>query len=243
MRSGFHGELEQLEADLQAEGALVLRSLRGAMNALTRADLELADEVIAFDDEVDAAYLGIERGIESLLARQTPVAGDLRRVLAVFRVNMHLERMADYAVTVAKLAKLAEGLRAEQRLLDALEEMGDRVEQMIRAALVSFRERDVEQARRLTELDDAVDVSNRRAVEEVLALLPAPAPAEPASALAGGSAEPAAHGADADRVEWGLRMLMASRCIERIGDHAVDVGEQTVYLVTAEFRQLTDASH
>ena len=220
MRLTFVDELEQLEDGIHEEGALVLRSLRAALNALTRGDLELADEVIAFDDEVDAAYVGIETGVESLLARQTPVAGDLRRVLAAFRVNMHLERMADYAVTVAKLTKLAGDLPAEQRLLDAIEDMGTRVEEMIRVALVSFRARDVEQARLLGDLDEAVDISNRRAVEEVIAL-----------------------GSDAERREWGLRMLMISRCIERIGDHAVDIGEQTVYLVTAASEQFTDASH
>jgi phosphate transport system protein len=220
MRLSFQDELEQIEHTLQAEGTLVLRSLRGAMNALVQTDFELADEVIAFDDEVDAAYISIEQGVESLLARQTPVAGDLRRVLAVFRVNMHLERMADYAVTVAKLTKLAEGLPSEQKLVDALEEMGARVEEMIQVALDSFRQRNVEQARSLSELDEAVDITNRRAVEEVIAL-----------------------GADADRREWGLRMLMVSRCIERIGDHAVDIGEQTVYLVTAQFAEFTDASH
>jgi phosphate transport system protein len=220
MRLTFQDELEQIEASLQAEGTLVLRSLRAALNALAQTDFELADEVIAFDDEVDAAYIAIERGVESLLARQTPVAGDLRRVLAVFRVNMHLERMADYAVTVAKLTKLAQGLPGEQKLLDALEEMGARVEDMIRVAMVSFQQRDVEQARLLSDLDEAVDITNRRAVEEVIAL-----------------------GSDAERREWGLRMLMVSRCIERIGDHAVDIGEQTVYLVTARFAEFTDASH
>jgi phosphate transport system protein len=220
MRQSFGDELEQIEASLQAEASLVLRAVRGALNALARTDFELADEVIAFDDEVDASYIAIEQGVESLLARQTPVAGDLRRVLAVFRVNMHLERMADYAVTVAKLTKLAEGLPGEQRLLAALEEMGSRVEDMIRVAMVSFQQRDVEQARLLSDLDEAVDITNRRAVEEVIAL-----------------------GADADRREWGLRMLMVSRCIERIGDHAVDIGEQTVYLVTAQFAEFTDASH
>ncbi|MGZ4389574.1 MAG: phosphate signaling complex protein PhoU, partial [Gaiellaceae bacterium] len=202
MRVTFHEELEQLEAALHAEGSLVLRSLRSALNALVRHDLELADEVIRFDDEVDAAYVGIEEGVESLLARQTPVAGDLRRVLAVFRVNLHLERMADYCVTVAKLTKLTEGLPSHARLLEALEEMGTRVEDMIRVALVSFQQRDVEQARLLSDLDEAVDMTNRRAVEEVIAL-----------------------GADPETREWGLRMLMVSRCIERIGDHAVDIGE------------------
>jgi phosphate transport system protein len=220
MRLSFQEELEQLEAALQEEGSLVLRSLRASLNALESHDLELADEVIAFDDDVDRAYIGIEEGVQSLLARQTPVASDLRRVLAIFRVNMHLERMADYAVTVAKLTKLVEGLPRGSRLLGALAEMGTRVEEMIRVALASFQRRDVEQARTLADLDEAVDVTNRRAVEEVIAL-----------------------GADPDAREWGLRMLMVSRCIERIGDHAVDIGEQTVYLVTAEFREFTDASH
>ena len=176
--------------------------------------------MIAFDDEVDAAYLGIEEGVQSLLARQTPVATDLRRVLAIFRVNMHLERMADYCVTVAKLTKLAEGLPTDAALIEALDEMGGRVEDMIRVALASFAQRDVEQAHLLADLDEAVDVTNRRAVEDVIAL-----------------------GSDVERREWGLRMLMVSRCIERIGDHAVDIGEQTAYLVTAEFREFTDASH
>ena len=106
MRVSFTEELSQLEAGLQEEGDLVLRALRSALNALARGDSELADEVIAFDDEVDRRYVEIETGVQSLLARQTPVAVDLRFVLAVLRVNLHLERMADYCVTVAKLTKL-----------------------------------------------------------------------------------------------------------------------------------------
>ena len=106
MRVTFTEELSQLEAALQEEGDLVLRALRSALNALARGDEELADEVILFDDEVDRRYIEIEEGVQSLLARQTPVAVDLRFVLAVLRVNLHLERMADYCVTVAKLTKL-----------------------------------------------------------------------------------------------------------------------------------------
>jgi phosphate transport system protein len=106
MRTTFQEELDLLEATLQEEGALVSRALRGALNALDHRDAELADEVIAFDDDVDARYVRIEEGIQSLLARQTPVASDLRLVLAILHVNLHLERMADYCVTIAKLSKL-----------------------------------------------------------------------------------------------------------------------------------------
>jgi phosphate transport system protein len=220
MRITLQEELDQLEAALQEEGELVLRALRGSLGALERQDVELADEVIDFDDEVDETYLNIEEGIQSLLARQTPVAIDLRTVLAVLHVNLHLERMADYCVTVAKLTKLVAGVAADETLVEAFEEMGSRAEEMIRVALDSFAERDVERAETLVELDELIDRANRRAVKQVIAI-----------------------GGDEERREWGLRMIVVSRCLERIGDHAVDIGEQTAFLVTGEFREFTDASH
>ena len=174
--------------------------------------------MIAFDDEIDDAYFAIEEGIQSLLARQTPVATDLRLVLAMLHVNLHLERMADYCVTVAKLTKLAATGSREPRIVASMAEMGVRAEEMTRVALRSFQHRDVSRAEALVDLDELIDRANRRLAEHVLEL-------------------------DADQREWGLRMLVVSRCLERIGDHAVDIGEQTAYLVTGEFREFTDASH
>jgi phosphate transport system protein len=218
MRVGFHEELAELERSLQDEGELVVRSVQAATRALVEQDVELADEVIAFDDDVDERYFAIEEGVQSLLARQTPVATDLRLVLAMLHVNLHLERMADYCVTVAKLTRLAAGSPNEPRILAALAEMGVRAEEMTRVALRSFEHRDLQRAEALVELDELIDRANRRTVEHVLEL-------------------------DAEQREWGLRMLVVSRCLERIGDHAVDIGEQTAYLVTGEFREFTDASH
>ena len=221
MRIGFSEELAALEAGLQEEGDLVLRALRSSLNALARADMELADEVISFDDEVDKRYVAIEEGVQSLLARQTPVATDLRLVLAILRVNLHLERMADYCVTVAKLTKLMGDLNvSEPAIAGSIEDMGQRAEQMIRVALDSFADRDAEKAHTLVELDELIDRANRQATEDVLSL-----------------------GDSAEEREYGLRMLVISRCVERIGDHAVDIGEQVVYLVTGEFREFSDASH
>ena len=220
MRISLQEELDQLEASLQEEGALVLRALRGCLNALARQDAELADEVIAFDDEVDETYVRIEEGIQSLLARQTPVAIDLRNVLAVLHINLHLERMADYCVTVAKLTKLVHDTPPDPTLTEALEDMGTRAEEMIQAALDSFANRDVESAESLVEMDELIDGANRRVVHQILSL-----------------------SADPDLREWGLRMLLVSRCLERIGDHAVDIGEQTAFLVSGQFREFTDASH
>jgi phosphate transport system protein len=219
LRITFQEELEQVEAALQEEGDYVLRALRAAVNALEQADAELADEVIAFDDEIDNRYFAIQEGIQSLLARQTPVAVDLRLVLAVLHANLHLERMGDYCVTIAKLTKLVAGVEPEPRMIQAFEEMGERAEEMIRIALDSFVDRDVAAASSLVELDELIDRANRRVVTQVLELGPDPA-----------------------LTEWGLRMIVVSRCLERIGDHAVDIGEQVAYLVTGEFREFTDAS-
>ncbi len=134
-RASFQEELHSLEATLQEESELVLRSLRGAMNALRERDEELADEVIAFDDEVDARYLALEQGIESLLARQTPVAVDLRLVLAILHCNLHLERMADLCVTISKLTKLAGAFEGDAQVLESFDEMGLRAEEMVGVAM------------------------------------------------------------------------------------------------------------
>src|ERR1700733_10182825 len=188
-RDVFHEQLERLEAALQEQGLLVLRALRSSVNALYRRDGDLADEVIAFDDEIDHRYHALQQGIEGLLALQTPVAVDLRLVLAMLHVNLHLERMGDHCVTIAKLTKLSQSLTSDDSLVAGFEDVAVRAEEMIRVALASFATRD-----------------------EALR-------------------------------EWGLRMIIVSRCLERIGDHAVDIGEQTAYLVTGEFREFTDASH
>jgi phosphate transport system protein len=220
LRTTFQDELDLLEATLQEEGSLVLRALRGALNALENRDHELADEVIAFDDDVDERYVRVEEGVQSLLARQTPVASDLRLVLAILHINLHLERMADYCVTIAKLSNLVPEVEPTPRFIEGFEEMGSRCEEMIRVALDAFGNRDLVAAESLVELDELVDRANRRVVERILEL----------------------GGAERMR-EYGLRMVLVSRALERIGDHAVDIGEQIAFLLTAQFREFTDASH
>jgi phosphate transport system protein len=220
MRVGMQEGLDALEASLQEQGAVVLRALRGAVNALESQDVELCDEVIAFDDEVDQRYKRIEKSIEELLALQTPVATDLRLVLAILHDSIHLERIGDQCVTIAKLTKLASDLEPRHELVEGLTEMGDRAEEMVRIALDSLADRDVPKAVSLTELDELIDRANRRVVDQVLGMA-----------------------SSRETQEWGMRMIVVSRCLERIGDNAVDIGEQTAFLVTGEFRQFTDASH
>ena len=219
MRTAFHDRLDQIGIDLQEEGEVVLRALRGCLNAMERQDAELADEVIAFDDQIDSRYLAIEQGVETVLALQAPVASDLRRIVAMLHANLHLERIGDYCVTIAKLVKLTEGLEGDPAMLEAFGEMGTRAEEMLHVALVALDTFDVDTAESLVEMDELLDRVNRRAVEYVMQL-----------------------GADAGKREWGMRMILISRCLERIGDHVVDIGEQVAYVVTGEHREFTDAS-
>ena len=220
MRIGLQAELDSLEAGLQEAGEIALRAIRGAVDALRTQDVELCDEVIAFDDEVDERYVAIEKQVEMVLARQTPVASDLRLVLAVLHCALHVERIGDQCVTIAKLTKLSSHLGTQPAVVESLVDMGERCSEMVKVSLSALAERDVERARSLHSLDELVDRANRQVFQEVLGYV---------------------H--DAEALEWGMRQITASRCFERIGDNAVDIGEQTAFLVTGEFAEFTDASH
>jgi phosphate transport system protein len=217
-RATFNDELAHLEESLEVESQLVQRSIRGATEAVVSQDVELAAEVIAFDDDIDQSCFDVQHQVELLLARQTPVATDLRLVLAILYSNLHLERMGDQCTTIAKLTLLTEGLSADPLLLEGFREMGERAEEMTRVALQALHNRDAVLAETLMDLDELIDRANRRVVGRVLEL---------------------GH----HNLEWGIRMVLVSRCFERVGDNAVDIGEQTSFLVTGEFREFTDASH
>jgi phosphate transport system protein len=220
MRVELQQELDALEAGFQETGEIVVRSIRGVIDALRTQDVELCDEVIAFDDEIDDRYLAIEKQVELVLARQTPVASDLRLVLAVLHSGLHLERMGDQCVTIAKLTKLSSHLGTRQAVVESLVDMGERCAEMVKVSLAAFAARDVEQARSLHQLDELVDRANRQVFHEVLGYVN-----------------------DAEALEWGMRQITAARCFERIGDNAVDIGEQTAFLATGTLAEFTDASH
>jgi phosphate transport system protein len=220
MRIELQAELDSLEAGFQEAGEIVLRSIRGVVDALRTQDVELCDEVIAFDDEVDDRYLALEKQLEMTLARQTPVATDLRVVLAILHSALHLERVGDQCVTIAKLTKLSAHLGARQAVVEGLVDMGERCAEMVKVSLSAFAARDVELSRSLHQLDELVDNANRQVFHEVLGYV---------------------H--DVEALEWGMRQITVARCFERIGDNAVDIGEQTAFIVTGEFAEFTDASH
>jgi phosphate transport system protein len=220
VRRRFHEELRALEDEVQRTGTQAQRLLEQALQALTRRDLALCEAVIRGDDEVDQLYLDIERRILGLFALQTPVASDLRLLTALLHINLHLERIADQAVNMAKITKLTDGLPPIPTVLQHLEEMGALALGMVGAAMAALARRDLDLARKLPELDEPIDRLNRGMLGQVL-----------------GVSE------DKQRLEWGIRMYVVSRQLERVGDNAVDIGEQVAFLVTGEFHEFTDASH
>ena len=212
--------LDRVEAQLQEEGQRVLSAIHGAIRALAGPRRRARRRGHRLRRRDRRLFLAIEGAIQSLLALQTPVARDLRLLLAMLHINLLLERSADGCVTIAKLSRLVADAEPDPALVDVLVEMGERAEEMLRVALDSFASATSPGAESLVELDELIDRANRRFVERLVDVM----------------AEP-------ELREWGLRMVVVARTIERIGDRAVDIGEQTAYLLTAQFREFTDASH
>jgi phosphate transport system protein len=219
-RKRFHDELDALESEILGMGERAERSIEFAMTALVHKDPDLARDVLAGDDAIDATYIDIDRRILDLLATQTPVASDLRLVSAILRSNLHLERVGDMAVNIAKIVLATYELPVNDQVVSELEEMAEVVRSMLRTAMDAFARRDVALAERLQEMDEPVDRLNRNMYHQVVALA-----------------------ADPQLLEWGIQMNTVSRQLERVGDHAVDIGELVAFLLTGEFREFSDASH
>jgi phosphate transport system protein len=219
-RRHFHEQLLDLERAVQDMGVAAQDLFDLSMHALLGHDRRVCQQVIAGDDVVDTYYLEIERTIMDLFALQAPVASDLRLLTALLHINLHLERVADMSVNIAKIVNHSWGLPTNANVLERLEEMGAGALRLLAAAMDAFERRDLELCCRLTSMDDTIDRLNRGMLPQVL-------DASPDKAL----------------LEWGIGMHVVSREIERVGDHAVDIGEQVAYIITGEFVEFTDASH
>ena len=220
-RAEYLEELATLEASALGGLDLVATALARTMEAVENQDVELAQVVIADDDRIDGRYLEVHQSLITLLATQSPVATDLRLISALLHVLKSIERMGDQCVNVCKLIPLTGNYApADPRMVELILKMGTHTRTLIMQAKRSFEERDVEMAQDLVRRDDVVDELNRECFHLALEI-----------------------GDDADTREWGMTMLLAARAIERIGDNAVDIGEQVAFVVTGLFREFEDASH
>jgi phosphate transport system protein len=220
-RHEYREELATLEGRALDGLDLVVASLDRTIEAVQHQDIELAELVVADDDVIDGRYLEVHQAILTLLATQAPVATDLRLIAALLHVMKNIERMGDQCVNIAKLIPIAgHEPPADERLIKNLVTMGNATRAEIRQAKRAFGERNVDMARDLVRQDDVVDNLNKECFQLALEI-----------------------GDDADRREWAMTMLLVARAIERIGDNAVDVGEQVAFVVTGLFREFEDASH
>lgn len=211
-RTHFHAELESLEQSILEIGDRAHDMVRSAVSVLLAGDPDNVAEVLTSDSALDSLYLNVHHRWINLMARQQPMGADLRLMSVLLHLNVTLERTGAQCVNIATLARLVHGLPSTEGVKEQLFEMSDLVRPMIRTALDSFTRRDADEARLLPAMDEPVDRINRNMYREVVAL-----------------------GGDPRLLEWATHMMMASRALERIGDQAVDIGEQVVYLVTGEF--------
>jgi phosphate transport system protein len=220
-RSHFQEELAGLEEQALGGLDMVVSALDRALETVQHQDVELASMVISDDDRIDGRYLEVHQGVLSLLALQAPVAGDLRLVAAVLHIIKNMERMGDQCVNMAKMVPLAgHDPPSDERILSHIQQMGEQARQQVIQAKQAFARRNVEQAQDLVRQDDRIDRLNREVFRLALEV-----------------------GDDPDTREWAMHMMLVARCIERIGDNAVDIGEQTAFIVTGLFREFEDASH
>jgi phosphate transport system protein len=220
-RVHYQEELEQLEASALGGLDLVSESLLRTLEAVEQQDVELAQLVIADDDRIDGRYLEVHQALITLLATQSPVATDLRLISSLLHVLKNVERMGDQCVNVCKLIPLTGNEPpADPEMVKLILTMGKQTRTLISQSKRAFEERNVEMARDLVRQDDVVDNLNRDCFRLALAI-----------------------GDDVDSREWAMTMLLAARAIERIGDNAVDIGEQVAFVVTGLFREFEDASH
>jgi len=220
-RQHFQEELAKLEESALGGLDMVAQALDRALETVQHRDVELASMVIADDDRIDGRYLEVHQGILSLLALQAPVAGDLRLVAALLHVIKHVERMGDQCVNMAKLVPLAgHEPPADDELLANLARMGELARSLVVQSKQAFSRRDVGLAQDLVRQDDEIDKLNRACFRRALEI-----------------------GDDPDPREWAMHMMLIARCLERIGDNAVDIGEQCAFVVTGLFREFEDASH
>ena len=221
VRIHYQEELENLEARALEGLDLVSAQLLRASEAVEHQDAELAELVVANDDVIDGRYLEVHQAILHLLATQAPVATDLRLIAALLHLMKAIERMGDQCVNIAKLIPIAgHEPPADERIVKDITTMSKQVQTQISQSKRAFEARDVEMARDLVRQDDVVDNLNKEIFRIALEI-----------------------GDDHDRREWAMTMILVARAIERIGDNAVDIGEQVAFIVTGLFREFQDASH
>ncbi len=210
LRKSFHHELEEVRAELAHLAAFVTESIPRATNILLSGDLEGADYVIKADDEIDARTLDLEERCIQILALQAPVATDLRQILAALRMIAEIERSADLVCNICKAARRIYGHTLDPSLRGIITRMGEQAQQLYISAIESYVENDAAKAAAIDDMDNYLDALQRQFVQAIFE----------------------SHSEGHIDLQVAVQLAVVARFYERIGDHAVNIGERVRYVVT-----------
>ncbi|MGE5591934.1 MAG: phosphate signaling complex protein PhoU [Bacillota bacterium] len=216
-RETFHEQLEDLQKELLKMGTLVEEAIHRAVRSLAEKDSDLARQVIEQDDAIDNLELEIEKLCLSLFGLQQPVAVDLRLIGTALKFITDLERMGDHAVDIAKITLRLEGQPLIKPLID-IPRMAELAETMVREALAAYVNRDPQQAYTMIARDDEIDALYGQIFRELLSYMME----------------------DPRAIHQATYLTFVAMYLERIADHATNLGEWTIYMVTGERKELNN---
>ncbi|GAW93569.1 phosphate signaling complex protein PhoU [Calderihabitans maritimus] len=216
-RRAFHQELKELQQEILRMGSLVEEAIANAISSLARQDVRVAEKVINGDQYIDDLELAIEDRCIKLIATQQPMAKDLRRISAAFKIITDLERMGDYSSDIAKVTLRIAGEPLIKPLID-IPRMAELAQKMVKESLDSYVTEDPGLAARLAASDDQVDHLHYQVFRELLTYMME----------------------DPRTIKQATQLLFVCRYLERIADHATNIGERVIYLVTGDRKDLND---
>ncbi|AWI03927.1 phosphate signaling complex protein PhoU [Clostridium drakei] len=216
-RTGFDIALKELHNDLLRMGSIVEKQIHQCIESLVNKDVELADNIIKNDDLVDDLQKEIENKCIRLIAKEQPLAIDLRTIFTTTKLVTDLERMADYAVDIAKITKRLKNEKYVKELID-IPKMSEIVKEMIRRALDAYVAADVDKAYEVCKMDDEIDSLYKNVFTEMLTIM----------------------ANNKQNVNQITQLLFVCKYLERVGDHVTNICEWTIYLVTGELKDLNE---
>lgn len=219
IRTTFHQQLDEIRRDLIRVAARVTEAISRGTQALLDMDLAAAQALIEGDDEIDVLTLEIEERCFTVLARQQPMAGDMRAVVTAIRLTSEIERSGDLMVNVAKATRRLYGTEVPAGLRGLLQAMAAEAVRLYKLAMDAYAEGDANLAGALDDMDDRLDQLHKDYIQAILEL----------------------H-ADVQDVQVAVQLALVGRYFERIGDHAVNIGERVQYMVTGWMPEHTGAA-
>lgn len=214
-RKNFHTELNDLEKEMLKMGSLVGESISKSIEALVNSELQLANQIIKEDDIIDNYELEIEEKCIRLIALQQPVAIDLRKIIVISKLVTDLERVGDNASNIAHRVKEI-GNQSLIKEMQDLPKMKDKVVEQLKNSLKAFVDMDIEKAKEVAAKDKEVNQLDKQIKAELLEVMEK----------------------DCTTIEQGTSLMFISRFLERIGDHATNICERTVYMKTGKWTEL-----